>query len=181
MQREWNQCTDTGEKLKMRIGIIGPSKLNYLEEINSDYKKILFHLSEILAKSGNEIVITPDNGSVSEFFANEYIKNNGKKVWEIIPLEDKEFGLSWVNVKIGDIISCGTWRNQPEKFNEETDALLCMGYAVGGLFEIGYSKWFKPKPVYIISELITQKLPSEINKSLDLKYVSVNEFEEELK
>jgi hypothetical protein len=181
MQGERNQCAYTGEKLKMRIGIIGPSKLDYLEEVNQNYKPILIQLSKIIAKSGNEIVITPDKGSVSEFFANQYFQNKGKKIWEIIPMEDKEFGISWVNSKLGEIISCGTWRNQPEKFNEETDILLCIGYAVGGLFEIGYSKWFKPKPVYIIKELITGELPPEINKSLDLKYVSVNDFEEELK
>ena len=48
------------------------------------------------------------------------------------------------------------------------------------MFEIGYSKWFKPKPVFIIKELITQELPPEINKSLDIKYISMDELNEEL-
>lgn len=158
----------------MKIGIVGPSKIRG--------KKEILKLAKIVAESENEIVITPDKGSSSEFFAQEYLKNKGKKVYEILPLDDREFGYKeWINVDLGEHINCGTWRNQSEKFNEETDILLCVGYAVGGLFEIGYSKWFKPKPVFIIKELITQKLPSEINKSLDLKYVSVKEFKEELK
>ncbi len=161
----------------MRIGIVCPSKLDYLKLINLDYKTILESLAKNLAFSKHEIVITPDKGSVSEFFAQIYLSSNGKKVWEILPEEDKEFGYKeWVNTELGESINCGTWRNQPEKFNEETDALLCVGYAVGGLFEIGYSKWFKPKPVYIIKELVSGKLPPEFEKSLDLRYISYLEF-----
>jgi len=158
----------------MKVGIIGPSKFEFIEKINPDIKKI----SEELASKikDHEIVITPDKGAVSEFFANKYIEAGGKKVFSIIPLEDKEWGYDYVNTDIGEHISCGTWRNQPEKFNEETDVLLCVGYAVGVLMEIGYSKWFKPKPVYIIKELVSGELPKEINESLDLRYVSYKDF-----
>ena len=164
----------------MRIGIIGPSKLEYLEEFK-DNKKILEKLAEAVANSGNEIVIVPDKGSVSEFFGKEYIKNKGKKVYEVVPLDDKEFGYSWVNVDLGENINCGTWRNQPEKLNEETDILLCVGYAAGVLAEIAYTKWFKPKPVYIIKELVSAELPKEVNRSLDLKYISYKDTKKFLK
>ena len=163
----------------MRIGIIGPSKLESLDEINKNNKKILIGLAKEAANSGNEIVIVPDKGSVSEFFGKEYIKNKGKKMYEVVPLDDKEFGLSWMNLDLGEHINCGTWRNQPEKLNEETDILLCVGYAVGVLAEIAYTKWFKPKPVYIIKELVSGKLPKEAAKSLNLKYISyknINKF-----
>ena len=159
----------------MRIGIVGPSKL-YGD------KKIIEGLARVVAERGYEIVITPDKGSSSEFFAKEYLSHDGKKVWEVLPEDDKEFGYKkWVNVDLGESINCGTWRNQPEKFNEETDVLLVIGYAVGGLFEIGYSKWFKPKPIYIVNELVSSELPVEINKSLDLRYVSFKDLEKELK
>ncbi|MDD5192900.1 MAG: hypothetical protein PHH54_07400 [Candidatus Nanoarchaeia archaeon] len=147
----------------MKIGVIGPSKLEYLNEINKDNKKILINLAKEVADSGNEIVICPDKGSVSEFFGKEYIKSKGKKIYEVVPLDDKEFGLSWVNLDLGENINCGTWRNQPEKLNEETDILLCVGYAVGVLAEIAYAKWFKPKQIYIIKELVSGKLPKEVD------------------
>ncbi len=165
----------------MRIGIIGPSKLEYLNEINKNYETILKGIAKKIAESGNEIVIVPDKGSVSEYFGKEYIKNKGKKVYEILPLDDKEFGMSWVNTELGEHINCGIWRNQPEKLNEETDILLCVGYAVGVLIEVGYTKWFKPKPVYIIKELVSGKLPKEVNKSLDLKYISYKDLRKFLK
>lgn len=157
----------------MRIGIIGPSKV--IE------KQKIFEIAGIVANSGNEIVVCPDKGSSSEYFALEYTKNKGKKVYEVVPLDDKEFGYSWVNVDLGKIINCKTWRNQPEKLNEETDILLCIGYSVGVLAEIAYTKWFKKKPVYIIKELISGKLPKEINSRLDIRYISSSQLEKELK
>jgi len=157
----------------MRIGIISPSKVSYIEEITKDARKIVIELAKKLAEEGFEIVITPDKGSVSELFAQEYIKSKGKKVWEILPMDDTEFGYKeWVNTELGEAINCGIWRNQPEKLNEETDILLQLGYSVGGLAEICYTKWLKPKPIFIINELISKKLPEELNRSLDLRYVS---------
>jgi hypothetical protein len=57
----------------MRIGIVCPSKLDYLKLINLDYKTILESLAKNLAFSKHEIVITPDKGSVLNFFAQIYL------------------------------------------------------------------------------------------------------------
>jgi len=158
----------------MKIGIIGPSKARGEDKLS--------RLAKIVSESGHEIVITPDNGSSSEFFAKEYKENKGKKIYEVVPLDDKEFGYSWINLDLGEHINCGSWRNQPEKLNEETDVLLSVGYSAGGLIEMGYSKWFKKKPIYIIKELSDgEKLPKIIEESLNLKYISIDELKEELK
>lgn len=154
----------------MKIGIIGPSKLRN--------EKLVLKVAEIL--KNYEVVLTPDKGSVSEFFAKEYLKLNGKKIFEVVPEDDKEFGYSWLNVDLGEKINCGTWRNQPEKLNEETDVLISLGYSVGGLIEICYSKWFNKKPVYILREFIDCELPKELEDSLDLKYIEINELEKVL-
>ncbi|MCK5613283.1 hypothetical protein KAR91_66030 [Candidatus Pacearchaeota archaeon] len=156
----------------MRIGIIGPSKLRD--------KTLILEASRIIAEKGVEIVMTPDKGdfSTGECFALEYSKNNGKKIYEVIPEDDEEFGSGWLNKELGEIINCGTWRNQPEKLNEECDAFLCLGYSAGALIEICYSKWFNKKSVYILKELINSELPKEIEESLDLKYVSLAELKE---
>jgi hypothetical protein len=160
----------------MKIGIIGPSKIESLENINKQYEMILLDLARKIANSGKEIIGVPDNGSVSEFFMKSYKDLGGKNVEVLVPLDDKEFGFDWVNVKLGENINCGMWRNQPEKLNEECDVLLCLGYSVGVLAEIAYSKWFKPKPVYIIRELISEKLPEEIKNGVDLRYISFNDI-----
>ncbi len=159
----------------MKIGIIGPSKLESLKEVNKNYQEVIERLVEIV--KDYEIVLTPDKGSVSEFFAKEYLKIGGKKVYEVVPLDDKEFGYSWINLNLsGKKINCGTWRNQPEKLNEECDVIVCLGYSAGGLAEIAYSKWFNKKPIYIIKELISSELPKELEKSLNLRYVNFGDF-----
>ena len=155
----------------MRIGIIGPSKLKKEKEISKVVK--------IIADFGNEVVLTADRGSSSEFFGKKYLELGGKKIYSIIPLDDKEFGNGWVE-RIGEIINCGTWRNQPEKLNEECDVLVSLGYSAGGLIEICYSKWFKKKPVYILKEFIDSELPKELEDSLNLKYLSIDELGKKL-
>lgn len=154
----------------MKIGIIGPSKLREKEKISE--------VAKIIAKSGNEIIVVPDKGSTSEFFTQEYLKNKGKKVFEIVPLDDKEYGYSHLNLDLGEHINCGIWREQPRKLNEETDVLLCVGYSVGVLLEMAYTKWIKPKPIYIVKELISQELPKEFEEKLDLEYISIDEVDE---
>lgn len=155
----------------MKLGIIGPSKVKDENKISE--------VAKIVADLNFDIVVTPDNGSSSEFFAKEYLNNGGKKVFEVVPLDDKEFGYDWVNLDLGDKINCGIWRNQPEKLNEETDVLLCIGYSTGVLAEIAYTKWFRKKPVYIVNELVSCKLPEEIK--LDIRYIDLDKIGEELK
>ena len=152
----------------MKIGIIGPSKLKDKEKVKE--------IAKIVAQSGNEVFLTPDKGSSSEFFAQEYEKNKGKKVYSVFPINDKEFGTSHTNLDLGENIDCKTWGNQPEILNKETDILISIGHSVGGIIEIGYTKWFKPKPVYIIKDIDSERLPKIMDKELDLKYILINEL-----
>ena len=165
----------------MKIGIIGPSKVNYLEQVNPGARQIISDVVGFLINQ--EIYLTPDIGSLSELFAQEYLNQGGEKLFSVIPADDKEFGFDWVNSTLGEKINCNTWRNQPEKLNEETEVLICFGYSTGVLIEIAYSKWFpkgKPiKPIYIIKELISEELPSEATKKLDVKYISYKDLEKQ--
>jgi len=58
---------------------------------------------------------------------------------------------------------------------------VCVGYAVGALIEICYTKWFKPKPVYIITDIDSEKLPFVMEKELDINYISISELDKKLK
>lgn len=170
----------------MKVGVIAPSQIKYIAQATNNsetgIKELLTKVVEILIKNNLEIVITPDKNSPLEFIGQEYIRLKGRKVYEVLPLDDTELGYKeWVNVDLGEAINCGTWRNQPEKTNDVTDVLICVGYGVGALIEIGYSKWFRKKPVYIINELVSGKLPIEVNESLDLRYISIKELDKEIK
>lgn len=158
----------------MKIGIIGPSK------IKKEHKKEIPKIAKLISLLGHKIVIVPEDKSVPLFFAEEYIKNKGKKVYSIVPLDDYEFGNDWVRKDIGEIINCQTWRNQPEKFNEESEILISLGYCTGGIIEICYSKWFGKNKIYILKEFGDTKLPEELKKDLNLKYISINQLKKEL-
>lgn len=171
----------------MKIGIIGPGEVEkYCEraKINkTKYTLIVKDLAISLANTTSEIVVTPDKGSTSELFVKEYLASGGKKVYEVIPLDDKEFGYSWVNIDLGEHINCETWRNQPETLCENSDLLICIGWGGGTLAEVYYTRWFgKVKKVYVVEELIDSKLPNSLDKTFKiLEYIKANELEKKLK
>ena len=51
-----------------------------------------------------------------------------------------------------------------------------LGHSIGGIIEICYTKWFKPKPVYIIKDIDSERLLKVMDKELDLKYILINEL-----
>ncbi|EKE19020.1 MAG: hypothetical protein ACD_9C00164G0003 [uncultured bacterium] len=162
----------------MRIGIIGPNRCPQLKQEELEIRKNnLRKVARILAMTGFEILLTPDKDSLLELLGKEYLKNDGKKISEIVPLND-DFE-EYLNVDLGEIISCGKWPNQPSKFNEECDVMFCVGYGGMVMAEIGFSGYYNPKKIYIINEFISKKLPGEIG--LDIKYINLNELEDILK
>lgn len=162
----------------MILGIIGPNKVPQLtEEEFKDRKIKLSEFAKILAKTDFEILLTPDKKSLLEFFGKEYLKNGGKKIYEIVPLEDDYE--QHLNIKLGEIISCGMWPNQPSKFNEECDVIFCVGYGGMVLAEMGFSGYYNPKTIYIITDFISAELPKELG--LKIEYVSLKNVNQILK
>lgn len=162
----------------MRIGIIGPNRVPQLTKEELKERKIkLSEFAKIIAKTDFEILLTPDKKSLLELFGKEYLKNGGKKIYEIVPLEDdyKEY----LNTELGEIISCGKWPNQPSKFNEECNVIFCLGYGGMVMAEIGFSGYYKPKTIYILKDFISAELPKEIG--LKIKYIHLTEVSKILK
>ncbi|MBU1129423.1 MAG: hypothetical protein KJ949_02205 [Nanoarchaeota archaeon] len=162
----------------MRIGIIGPNQCPQLNKEELEIRKTnLKRVAQILAKTNTEILLTPDKNSLLELLGQEYLKKNGKKIYEVIPLDDDYE--EHLNVELGELISCGKWPNQPSKYNEECDVMFCVGYGGMVMAEIGFSRYYNPKKIYIINEFISQKLPEEIG--LDIEYINLDELENILK
>ncbi len=156
----------------MRIGIIGPNQTPQLTSLELKERKAnLSKFAKILAKTNFEILLTPDKKSLLEFFGKEYLKNKGKKIYEIVPMEDDYD--KYLNTELGEIISCVKWANQPAKFNEECDVIFCVGYGGMVMAEIGFSKYYNSKTIYIIKEFISSELPKETG--LKIKYVRIAE------
>jgi intein/homing endonuclease len=160
----------------MKVGIIGP---NTLKEGNlEERKKLLDKVAKILAKSGNEIVLTPDKSSLLESFGERYLYHNGKKIWLIIPAEDKD-NEKYLNTELGEIISCNDWDRQADEFNRQSDLFICLGYSWGAMKEIACAQYFNKKKIYILKEFISGELPKEL--SFLVEYIPINKIEGKIK
>ena len=159
----------------MKIGIIGPNKLfkGNLEE----RKKLIDKVAKILAKSGNEIVLTPDKGSLLEDFGEKYLEFGGKKIFLIIPTKDKNHK-KYLNTELGEIVSCIDWDRQADEFNRQSKLFICLGYSWGAMKEIACSQYFNKKKIYILKEFISQELPEELSFLLD--YINLEEIGKKL-
>ena len=155
----------------MKVGIIGPNKI--FEGKISDRQKLLDKVAKILADSGNEIVLTPDKDSLLEYFGKKYLEYNGKKVWLVIPTKEKGYK-SYLNDEIGEVISCIDWDRQANEFNRQSDMFVCIGYSWGAMKEIACAQYFNKKKIYVLKELISEELPSELGFLVE--YISVGDL-----
>jgi hypothetical protein len=156
----------------MKIGIIGPNTL--FEGDLSKRKKLLDELAEIVAKSKNEIILTPDKKSLLEYFGNKYKEFNGKKINLIIPTEEKDYK-SYLNTDLGEIISCKDWDRQADEFNRQAKMFICVGYAWGVMKEMACAQYFEKKKIYVLKEFISQELPKELGFLVE--YISIKNLE----
>lgn len=144
----------------MKIGIVGPNKIfNGDEELR---KVLLDEVAKIIAASGNEIILTPDKGSLLEYFGNKYLELGGKNLSLVIPTGEADYE-SYLNTSIGNVIDCRDWDRQADEFNRQCDMFICVGYAWGGMKEIACAQYFNLKKIYILKEFISNELPEELN------------------
>lgn len=174
----------------MRLGIIGPTcwqkncKILKLKE--KKYLEETKKIAALVKKLGFDVAVNPHFGGISHAFAQEF-KQLGGKVVGIIPKQDNEFGIGYLDQgACTETIDCSSWRNYAEKFNEETQAMLCLGYSTGVLNEIAFSKWFniekgKAKKIFVVKEFVSARLPKESTKDLNIEYISLKQTEKKLK
>jgi len=159
----------------MKIGIIGPNKL--FEGSLKERKSLIDKVAKIIARSKNEIVLTPDKDSLLEYFGKRYLEYGGKKILLIVPTEDKDHE-KYLNIKLGEIHSSKDWDRQADEFNRQSDLFVCLGYAWGAMKEIACAQYFNKKKVYVLKEFISGKLPKELNFLVD--YISINSLSKHL-
>ena len=159
----------------MKIGIIGPNRL--FEGKIEERKRLLNEVAKIIAKSGNEIILTPDKDSLLEYFGEKYLEHNGKKILLIIPTKDKDHK-KYLNTRLGEVISCIDWDRQADEFNRQSEIFICIGYSWGALKEIACAQYFNKKKIYVLKELISESLPDELN--FILEYISIKDIKNKI-
>jgi hypothetical protein len=163
----------------MRIGVTGPNKL--FAGSLKERQKLLEKAAEIIAKSGNEIILTPDKGSLLQYFGEKYLEFGGKKIFIVAPTEEKDYK-DYLNTDLGDVISCIDWARQANEFCEQSQIMVCLGYGWGVMKEIACAQYYggeNKKKVYIAREFVSEELPEELNFLVE--YISLEEFGEKIK
>lgn len=136
-------------------------------------KKLLDKVAKIIAKGRHEIVLTPDKNSLLEHLGKKYIEFGGKKIWLVIPTEEKDYK-DYLNTDLGEIISSKDWDRQADEFNRQSDIFVCVGYSWGAMKEIACAQYFNKKKIYVLKEFISEELPGELNFLVD--YVELEEL-----
>lgn len=155
----------------MKIGIVGPNKIYSGDE--KQRKELLDEVAKIIVTSGNEIILTPDKGSLLEYFGNKYLELDGKNLSLVIPTKEDGYE-SYLNTSLGNVIDCHDWDRQADEFNRQCDMFVCVGYAWGGMKEIACAQYFNLKKIYILREFISAELPAELNFLVE--YISVKDL-----
>ena len=155
----------------MNIGIVGPNKIYSGSE--NERKILLDEVAKIIVASGNEIILTPDKGSLLEYFGNRCLELGGKNLSLVIPTEEAGYE-DYLNTSLGKIIDCYDWDRQADEFNRQCDIFICVGYAWGGMKEIACAQYFNVKKIYILREFVSEKLPEELNFLVE--YISIKEL-----
>ncbi len=159
----------------MKIRIIGPNKL-YKGDLEKR-KKLIEETAKIVASTGNEIILTPDKGSLLEYFGRKYLEFGGKKIYILAPVEEKDHK-DFLCTEIGEIISCIDWDRQANEFNRQSELFICLGYSWGTMKEIACSQYFNKKKTYIVEEFISGKLPEELNSLVE--YIKIKQLKEKV-
>jgi len=155
----------------MKIGIVGPNKI-----FNDDERKrkiLLDEVARIVVASGNEIVLTPNKGSLLEYFGNKYLELGGKNISLVIPTMETGYE-GYLNTSLGKIIDCCDWDRQADVYNRQCDMFVCVGYAWDGMKEIACAQYFNAKKIYILREFISNELPEELNFLVE--YISIKDL-----
>lgn len=165
----------------MKIGILGGDVKELSKALRKEPEQlylVLRKIAEHLAISENDLVAIPEQGSMSEFVAEVYRENDGNKIIGIIPMQDKEFGVSEINTPVCDeMVNSGTWCNSASVLIKRSDMILCLGFSPRSVIELCSTRWYPKEKVYVIDDLITQRLPMEIQNQLNISYIRLRELE----
>lgn len=160
----------------MNIGISGPTSVSKVcELLGIDEEKYFMKLrkvAEYLATSDHKLFLVPFRKSVPEFIAEVYAEEDGAEITGIVPEDDVDFGITHLNRAVCDkVINCSIWPNVPGTLLKNIDVLIVVGFGRNAFIHIGYTSMYKVKKVIILEDLVSSKLPVEMESGLEIQYV----------
>jgi len=159
--------------------IIGPSDRNQLKKIK-DYRKFIKQYGNFLAKSFDNVIVTPDEGVYTDV-ALEFGKIKGKKPIAYYPDKDTFYGYEHLKknfhqYEVKEID--GDWYKLNADLTKQALVIICLGFTPGSLIELSFIKYHQkyggykfPKlkkiHLFIDKRTIDTKLPKSFEKQIN--------------
>lgn len=174
----------------MRISILGTGDLTKIPRFTDiseqELQKLITDLAKLIAEKGHEIVIIPDRGVPLET-AKIYKKNKGKKVYGIVPVKDRRYGIKHIEPNLGILderIEVDSWYDADGEIAAAGDVCVVVGMSPGIMREITVLKYhyryLKSRTKLVcFRNTISSPIPKEIEEEIPINYIeSVKELED---
>jgi hypothetical protein len=167
----------------MKVAILGTgdmTKIPRYTDINEGtLRGMLYGTAKLLADRGHDIVIIPDRGIPTEI-AQLYKSMGGRRVWGVIPVNDKTFGDRHIQPYLPLIdsrIEVDSWYDADGTIAAAGDVDVVFGMSPGIMREISVLKYhyrYKGSKTRVIwfGNTISQRLAKEIEEEIPVTYIS---------
>lgn len=176
----------------MKVVILGTGDmtkiLRFTKVSESELKKLVDAVGKLIAEKGHELVIIPDRGIPTEV-AKAYKRNKGRKVYGIIPVKDKKFGIKHLEPYLNLVdkkIEVEHWYDADGEIAASGEICIVIGLSPGIVREIAVLKYHyryhnSKTKVFWFRNTISQEMPKEVEEEIPITYVnSVEELEKYL-
>jgi len=176
----------------MKIVVLGTGDMTKIPRFTDvsaeDLNNIISELGEVIAKKGHELIIIPDEGVPIEV-AKAYKENGGKKVIGFVPVNDKTFGVDYIQEFLpilDEKIEVNDWYDASGEIAASGDICIVLGVSPGIMAEIGYLKYHYKKlgcktKLYWLKKTLSAPIHKELDEELNINYVdSVRDLEKVL-
>jgi hypothetical protein len=173
----------------MKVSIIGPGDLTkiirHTKLTQKDLQKLIENIAKLLVRKKAEVIVTLDSGIPLEI-AMLYKKLGGKKVYGMIPTNDKRYGIEHIRPYIDladEKIKVNDWYDVNGEIAAAGDLCICLGMSPGISIELSFlkyhHKYLKNKTKLIIfKNTLSKLLHKEITEELNFEYIdSLKELE----
>lgn len=171
----------------MKVVVLGTGDLTKIPRHTKlkaeELRKLIVDIGRYLAEKGHDLIIIPDRGVPLEV-AKIYKENKGKRLFGIVPVNDKEFGIEYIGANLSlldEKIPVDHWYDADGKIAASGAVTIIIGMSPGIVREITVMKYHykylhsKTKLIWF-RNTIDQELPKSIMEEIPMTYV--NSFEE---
>ena len=176
----------------MKISVLGTGDLTKIPRFTNitreELEKLITDLAKLIAKKGHELVIILDRGIPTEI-AKLYKEAHGKKVYGIVPIKDKKYGVKHIQpylYLLDKKIEVDSWYDADGGIAASGDICIVIGMSPGIMREVTVLKYHyrylnSKTKVFWFRNTITSPVQKEIEEEIPINYItSIKELEKVL-